>query len=126
LSRKYPRTDPEPTDTSTPVEADRRRFPRHPVEWDVCICCRRGAVGMGPDLALDVLDVSATGIRLLLQAPLARGQCVEVILEGPGEGLPARHLGRVVWSVPVAGGRCCIGVQFDQPLSCPALRALTS
>jgi hypothetical protein len=81
---------------------------------------------MGPDLALDVLDVSATGIRLLLNAPLARGQRVEVILEGPGEGLPARHLGRVVWSVPVAGGRCCVGTQFDKPLSSLTLQALTS
>jgi hypothetical protein len=86
--------------------------------------CRRGP--QGPDLTLDVLDLSEEGIRLLARGPLARGQQVEVTLEGPGEAPASRHPARVVWSVAAAGGDSCVEARFDEPLSYRTLRGLTS
>jgi hypothetical protein len=89
-----------------------RRSPRGKIK----IWCRRGALDLGPNLALSVLDISETGVRLILREPLRLGQEVSITLEGAGGVKPAKRLGKVVWSVPSADGSHCTGVSFEKRL----------
>ena len=95
---------------------NRRRSRRGGVRSQARIECRKGALGLGPNLALAGLDISETGIRLIVKALLASGQDVEIVLSGIGARKPLKRLGRVIWSLALEDGRSCAGVSFDKPL----------
>jgi CheY-like chemotaxis protein len=84
--------------------------------------CRRG--GLGPDLALSVLDISRAGACLAVKAPLGKGQEVEVTLAGGGGQRPVRLLARVAWSAPAADGSRHVGLAFRTGLGDDDLRSL--
>lgn len=71
---------------------------------------------MGPNLALSVLDISETGIRLILREPLRGRQEVCITLEGVGGARPLKRVGRVMWSVPSTDGNHCAGINFEKRL----------
>src|SRR5262249_51451372 len=114
--------DPTPGPPSQPVRLGNRRWPRVRPAPGTLVRPVQGP----PDPGAAVLDVSEGGIRLLVSAPLAQGQDVEVALEPPGGGPAVTVRAEVVWSVPTADGRCCVGAQLRAPLSPPDLQALTS
>ena len=87
--------------------------------------CRRGAMGLGPNLALAVLDVSEAGARLLLGAALPKGQEVEISLAGPGIQRDVTRLGEVVWSVQTADGSHCVGIRFHKRIEYSSLQDLS-
>ena len=89
-----------------------RRTPRGKIK----IYCRRGALDLGPNLALSLLDISETGIRLILRESLKLGQDVSITLEGVGGTGPVKRLGKIVWSVPSTDGTFCTGVSLDKRL----------
>jgi hypothetical protein len=89
-----------------------RRAPRGKIK----IVCRRGSLDLGPNQALSVLDISETGIRLLLREALRPGQEVSITLEGVGGVRPVLRLGRVAWSVLAADGSYCVGVNLEKRL----------
>lgn len=89
-----------------------RRAPRGRIK----IQCRKGGLDLGPNLALSVLDLSETGIRLMLRESLRLGQEVSITLEGVGSVLPVKRLGKIVWSVPSTDGHFCTGVSLDKRL----------
>jgi hypothetical protein len=78
--------------------------------------CRKGAMGLGPNLALTVLDLSETGVRLTVAPGLTPGQQVSVTVEGAGTPRPIERMGTVIWLVPAADGTFCAGVRFDKRL----------
>ncbi len=78
--------------------------------------CRKGALGLGPDLSHAALQVCTTGAWLVLREALPPGQEVEVLLR-PAPGTELRRVGRVVWSAPVGGLDKCASVAFDEPLT---------
>jgi hypothetical protein len=88
------------------------------------VTCRPNALGVGPNVAAALLDVSEHGARLLLTAGLAPGRAVEVGLEGPGHGRPLALPARVVWCVPAADGHYVTGLRFDEPLAYADLHQL--
>jgi hypothetical protein len=63
-------------------------------------------------VAVSVLDISADGIRLLVNAPLEKGEKIEVDLEGIGYCLPLKFSAEIIWSVATAYGKWCIGAKF--------------
>jgi len=104
--------------------AERRLSPRFPPRDGTRVGCRRGTIGLGRDLALSVVELSETGLRLLLNEPLEHGQMVEVTLSPPGGGPEVRRLGLVMWARGDRDGECQAGVQFSERLSPEALRDL--
>jgi hypothetical protein len=92
--------------------ADRRRRPK---SWTKATC-RKGVLDLGPDFCLGVLDVSETGIRLLISEDLAKDQEVAVTLESPTQTRPIRRVGTVAWSVPTRNSIYCVGIRFDKRL----------
>ena len=71
-----------------------------------------------------MLDVSESGVRLLVTADLKPRQEVEVSMQAPGQLREIKHVGQVVWTVPASDGTFCIGVQFDRRLSYAAVQDL--
>jgi hypothetical protein len=71
-----------------------------------------------------MLDLSETGIRLLVRASLPQDLEIEIGLEGLGHSRPLRLPARVVWSVETADGRYCIGAEFQSPLCYADLHVL--
>src|SRR5579859_3611019 len=92
--------------------ADHRRNPRGGIR----VTCRKGAFGLGENLALGFLDVSETGIRLLLRVPLDPNQEIEVSLLTPGLRRPLQVLANVVWCQPAADGTLWAGARFQKRL----------
>jgi len=107
------------------VKKNRRANPRRAPKGSTRVTCRRGALGLGPNVALALLDVSEAGARLLVKASLTRGQEIELGLLAPGCMRESTLPGRVIWSIQTADGAYCIGVQFQKRLSYPALQALS-
>src|SRR5256885_2178544 len=65
LPRRWFMSNPERT-----VRKNRRANPRRAPKGSTRVTCRRGSLGLGPNLALSLLDVSETGARLLVKEPL--------------------------------------------------------
>jgi hypothetical protein len=61
------------------------------------------------------LDLSETGVCLVLKAHVDPGQELELIIHGNGMARPLRRLGRVLWAVPAEDG-CRVGIHFSSPL----------
>ncbi|MBI1916030.1 MAG: PilZ domain-containing protein [Planctomycetes bacterium] len=106
------------------VKKNRRANPRRAPKSSTRVTCRRGTLGLGPNLALSLLDVSETGARLLVKEPLATGQEIELGLLAPGALRESTLPALVVWTLETADGAHCAGVQFQKRLSYAALLAL--
>jgi hypothetical protein len=81
-----------------------RTATRHPPRSGVKVSCRRRAPGLGPNLALSLLDVSETGVRLLVREALARGEEVLVHLQPAGHAREFKFSGHVIWCAEAPGG----------------------
>jgi len=67
-------------------------------------------------VALSVLDVSESGLRLLVKGPLSPGDEVEISLEGTAQAKPFKMTAQVAWALPTADGSYCVGVKFQRDL----------
>jgi hypothetical protein len=105
---------PEPAAKPVTPRTNRRSTPRRKAKVKVKVRCFRGIMEAGPNLAVKILDVSQTGVRLILNAALEREKDVVVILEGPLQLRPFRVTGRVTWSVPAEDGTHCTGIRLDR------------
>jgi hypothetical protein len=84
----------------------------------------KGSLGLGKNLALSLLDIGETGIRLVLTTALQPGQEIEVALLGPGQCRPIKALGQVIWCVATADGTFCVGARFHKRLGYPDFQSL--
>jgi PilZ domain len=96
----------------TPARVERRRSRRHRPKPTTEVACRSETRIVGPDMAVSVLDISAEGIRLIVNAPLDKGEKIEVDLEGIGYCRPLRLSAEIIWSLATADGNWCIGAKF--------------
>jgi len=79
---------------------------------------------LGSNVAVSLLDLSETGVRLLLKENLRIGQEFELTLESAASR-PVRAVAQVVWSIATAEGQFCVGARFQKALSYAALQALS-
>jgi PilZ domain len=101
---------------TTASETNRRRSRRLPLNSSARIECRKGSLGLGPNLAVSLLDISENGIRMVLKAGVAKGQEVEISCQGGGSARPTRCQATVAWALPLEDGTCCVGLNFQSPL----------
>jgi hypothetical protein len=94
--------------------ADRRAAGRHPVRAGTRFEVRQDE--RWPDLAVALLDVSATGLQAAVRGPLSVGDRVVVWLAPPGEGWVYRGQAVVCWRADGAEGTALIGLQLRSPL----------
>jgi len=81
--------------------------------------------GAGPELTVTILDVSQTGVRLILGGAVEAGQVLELTLENVMLRKPVKAAAEVVWAVPANDGRHCVGARFRRPLSYADVQVFT-
>jgi hypothetical protein len=97
----------------------------HLVTKDGCRAqCRRGTLDLGPNLALELVNVWPDGTGLLVKEPLADGAEVSVVLEGPGSSPPVKRTASVVRCQSARGGYLA-DVEFRKRLERAELLSLT-
>lgn len=105
--------DPDPASAADPW-ADRRVSGRRSVRPGTRLEVRAGS--RGPDLAVALLDVSATGLRAAVRAPVEPGDCVLVAVGPPDGSWEYRGTGVVRWVAAGAEGTAVVGVRLRTPL----------
>jgi hypothetical protein len=95
---------------------NRRAFPRRSPKRKAKICCYKGALDLGPNLAISLLDISESGVRLTLKSGLEPGQEVNLTLESVAHIRPLKSKGKIIWCVAAQDGSFCVGVRLDKYL----------
>jgi hypothetical protein len=113
-----------PDPLPTPRTPNKRRSRRQVAKSSTKAVVFRNALGVGNNIGQRVLDISETGVRLIVQEQMKVGQEFEMILQGPGSR-PVKQLARIVWCVPSNDGTFCVGAAFQKPIPYSDLIALT-
>jgi hypothetical protein len=72
---------------------------------------------LGANIAVSLLDVSESGVRMLVKDRLDFGQELTVYLESVSSRRAERLAARVIWCVETAGQKqYVVGVRFDKRL----------
>src|SRR5271163_2774713 len=98
------------------VKKPRGSMRNRPKSWTK-FTCRKGSLDVGPNIAVSLLDVSETGLRLVVCEHLVKGQEIALTLETPGHARPIRVLGKAVWCLPTTDKNFCVGIRFDKCLA---------
>lgn len=73
-------------------------------------------MGLGPDLALGLLDVSEDGLGVRLKVAVAAGDEAEIVLTAPGTRKAFKLLGEVRWCHDAADGTFHVGIRLRRRL----------
>ena len=106
-----------------PPRRNKRASRRHCPKGSTKAQATRNALGLGRNIAVRVLDISETGVRLLVKEELPVKREFEVTLESAASR-PVKVVAEVIWSVATADGHFCVGARFQKPLSYAALQGL--
>ncbi len=98
------------------TKRDRRAYQRKPPRGRCQVKLFRGTLGLGRNLALELLDVSLSGARIRVEEKLRPGEDVQLHLLGQGHLRPVKILAKVVWCRAEAEG-AVVGVHFDKMLA---------
>jgi PilZ domain len=101
---------------ATSPQPNRRRWRRLKAKTSIKIIMFRGTSGLGYNVARSVLDLSQTGVRLLVKEPLPANMEVLVQLESMSHRRPVQIRAKVIWCRPMADGSHCVGVDFGSPM----------
>ena len=96
--------------------ANRRRTQRRRPRRSVLIECRKGTHGLGANVAKELLDTSASGVRLIVSQEFDLRSEVEIVIGGYGMKAPIRRHGFVRWQLKLESGLFCIGVHFEKTI----------
>lgn len=115
MSNPAPRT-PAPT-------KNQRRSRRQAPKSCTRIIAYSNAFGFGKNVALQILDVSETGIRLLVKRDLPVGLEFEIKLESAGTN-SVKTTATIVWSIQATDGQWVVGASFAKPINYRDLHSL--
>ncbi len=96
------------------TQRNRRRSQRRKARTSVKVQCRKGAHGLGADLAITVLDISDSGVRLVVKQALDLSGEVEIIISGYGMKQPIKRIAEVRWQLQLENGHFCAGIEFQK------------
>jgi hypothetical protein len=114
-------TDTLPTPAS--AAGPTARAPRRHLE----VTCRRGTTGLGPNLAVGLVDVTEDRLKLRLTAPLPVVEEVEIELTPPGNGKALKLRGMVAACRPSRDGKSSVAkVRLRHRLTFRQLADLTT
>jgi hypothetical protein len=99
-----------------PRQSNRRRSQRRKPRSSVKLQCRKGALGLGPNLSAGALDLSDSGVRLIVTQALDTMAEVEIVIDGYGMKRPVRRVANVRWQVRMENGNFCTGVEFQKQI----------
>lgn len=76
---------------------DRRIVRRRPLKKGVTLTVRRGAMGLGPNLALSTVELSDDGIQVRVKVEFKKGDEIEIGLTAVGKSKPMLLMADVRW-----------------------------
>ena len=85
----------------------------------------RTALGLGPNIASSLLDLSETGVRVVLKEAAAVGQEVALHLESAATGLTLKTTAVVMWVVPGTEPTVVVGLRLQKSICHGDLMALS-
>jgi len=89
------------------------------------VSCRRGALGVGPDIAVMLRSLSESGARLIVTTSLKSGEEVELEFRAAAFPKSIRMMAEVVRSKAVPGNMHCAAVRFQKRLGYAEFTRLT-
>lgn len=89
-----------------------RRRPRTSIKVE----CRKGDTGLNANVAVQALDISETGVRLIISEQLPLMCEVEIVVLGYGMRKSIKRGGNIRWIVNLEDGNFCVGVEFQKRL----------
>jgi len=104
------------TNNIEPKVANRRLSRRCKARSTVKLECRKGWMGLGANVATTLMDVSETGVRVVVSQELVLRQDVEIILAGYGMKQAIKRIGKVCWQLKLDDGKFCVGLAFEKRL----------
>jgi hypothetical protein len=111
---------------NTSKAANRRASIRKPARRTIRLQCRRGVLGLGPNLGSAYVNVSETGVQVVTNVPLTAGGEVEIVFDGFGMRNSLKRAGQVVWVSSVEGGACRAGIHFVKPLAFREVQSISA
>ena len=111
-----PRPGPGSTD-ETAAGMEKRLGPRRPARPRCQLEFRRGATGLGPNLGVELVDVSEDGLCVHIKESVVPGDEVEVAVGRPLGGKLHRRRARVGWCRPAWGSGFLVEVVFARRLT---------
>jgi PilZ domain len=106
-------------------EHNHRLARRRAITRKIGIEYRKGVMGLGPDLAIVLLDVSEDGLGVRLKLAVTPGDEAEIVLTSPGTRKAYKLLGEVRWCRDAGDGTFLAGVQLRRRLAYADLSDLT-
>jgi len=101
---------------SPPPVRNRRTSSRRPTRSGIRVSLRAGTLGLGPDLAAGLVDVSEDGVCVRVKTLLALDSEAEVILDKVGSSRPIKMVAEVRWCQGDAAGGFRAGLRFRHRL----------
>jgi hypothetical protein len=107
---------PQRSTSAGALSVERREHKRLPARSTVVIEICKGPMFMGPNLALNLIDLSVNGAGVLMTGKLDVDDEVEILLSGHGIRSKVKRLARVVWITKLVPDHFVMGFKFDKPL----------
>jgi two-component system OmpR family response regulator len=104
---------------------NRRTCPRRTAKAEVDVTCTTSPPAHERNLAWTILDISESGLGLLMKTPLNIGAEVSVRLRTPSSSRAVVRAGRVVWSAPATAQSYGVGVRLEERMADPEIHQLT-
>jgi hypothetical protein len=108
---------PEKRESDNPPQVERRLNQRHPARDNAVAEIRRWSVGSAADLAVRLVDLSKSGVRVQLKQLVQTGERFEVTLWSPNRGWSIRCMGVVRWCKAGPDGLIMAGLRLSRPIS---------
>lgn len=96
--------------------ANRRNSKRMPARTSVTIEIRKGALGLGANIAGTFLDISEGGVRVIVKVPMAVKDEAEITLTGHGVRKSIKRIATVCWAAKLESGEYALGFLFEKRL----------
>jgi hypothetical protein len=100
----------------TPPDREKRLSRRRLPKSRVKAYLRLGGLDLGPNVGLSLIDLSETGVCMVVKEAVPAGREVTVGLEGQSHARPIVRVGNVVWCKPAEGGAFTVGITFEKRL----------
>jgi hypothetical protein len=112
-------TLPTPASSSVPAARQPRRH--------LGVVCRRGTSGLGPNLAVGLVDLTEDRLKFRLTAAVPVGEDMEIELTPPGNGKSLKLRGEVIACRPARDGKASVAkVRLRQRLTFRQFADLTT